>query len=334
MKTSIYYNETIIDRPEVSGIYRIINIQNQKSYIGSSINIHNRIIDHLSRLNRQKHRNFDLQQDMNKYGIGSFSVEILELNDNAMVLCNLESKWQKHFINTYNVIKTVDIIELSESDKSRFWSKVNKNTDNGCWLWSGKLNFSGYGTFQYQKLSMPAHRLSYFLEYGKFDYNNPICHKCNNRGCVNPGHLYVGSYQDNARDVIIDGTHSSARVNYELADKIRKEHKRLGGLPAINIKGWLLKTYGIDVSVHVIRGILANRTYYDKSYDVTNLYDINIRSKIKSKLNWDIITEIRNLYETKQYSNAKIAAIISDKYGILPSPSNIWRIVKYNTWNN
>lgn len=63
--------------PRCSGIYRIVNIKNGKCYVGSTMNIHRRIIEHLSRLKTQEN-NIVLQRAWNKYGESSFEVEVLD----------------------------------------------------------------------------------------------------------------------------------------------------------------------------------------------------------------------------------------------------------------
>jgi len=50
-----------------------------------------------------------------------------------------------------------------------------------------------------------AHRLMYFLTHGEIDQDALICHRCDNRCCVNPDHLYSGDYFSNIRDSIDRG---------------------------------------------------------------------------------------------------------------------------------
>src|SRR5579864_963770 len=90
-------------------------------------------------------------------------------------------------------------IELTEKQKARFWSKVKK-TDS-CWEWTGTIQY-GYGLFRLPEKNFRVHRLSYQLFYGEIPPEKLICHRCNNRICVNPAHLYAGTSQDNVNDQI------------------------------------------------------------------------------------------------------------------------------------
>ena len=68
--------------PRLPGIYKLINIVNNKIYIGSSINLHNRIKRHLHDFKYQCHPNIKLLRAYNKYGIDIFNIEIINVFEN------------------------------------------------------------------------------------------------------------------------------------------------------------------------------------------------------------------------------------------------------------
>ncbi len=87
-------------------------------------------------------------------------------------------------------------------------------TQNGCWEWQGKPHHpSGYGRVAWRtngaKGEVFAHRLSYRNFVGPFDESLFVLHKCDNRPCVNPDHLYAGTQAQNISDMVTRGRHKN-----------------------------------------------------------------------------------------------------------------------------
>jgi hypothetical protein len=94
--------------------------------------------------------------------------------------------------------------QISASDVDRFWAKVEL-LSTGCWVWKGARGTShGYGQFGCRGLYL-AHRVAYFIYYGKFDVKLKVLHHCDNPPCVNPLHLFLGTNKDNSRDMLSKG---------------------------------------------------------------------------------------------------------------------------------
>lgn len=83
--------------------------------------------------------------------------------------------------------------------EERFLDKVNKT--DACWMWVGARNKRGYGNIQ----GVLAHRISWELYNGPIPDGLLVCHRCDTPGCVNPDHLFLGTHQDNSRDMIAKG---------------------------------------------------------------------------------------------------------------------------------
>jgi len=91
-----------------------------------------------------------------------------------------------------------------------FWARVNRAGDDECWLWLGKAKVRGYGRISFQGRRWLTHRLSYTLTYGPIPDGLDALHTCDNRPCVNPHHLFLGTDIDNAHDCVAKGRRPSA----------------------------------------------------------------------------------------------------------------------------
>src|SRR5678809_11086 len=100
--------------------------------------------------------------------------------------------------------------------------KSNCNIDsNSCWNWKDSLGCGGYGRVTVHGVRHLLHRYTFTLTTGiKLEPKDIMCHKCNNRACCNPEHIYIGSRTENTLDAIKAGTHVSGYAVHQ-ASKTR-----------------------------------------------------------------------------------------------------------------
>jgi len=97
---------------------------------------------------------------------------------------------------------------MDEKTLARFWAKVDKRGSDECWEWTAGLNYSGYGMFSQKSGVRPtgAHRVSWELAAGRrIRRGLQVLHACDNKQCVNPGHLWLGTASDNRLDWFAKG---------------------------------------------------------------------------------------------------------------------------------
>lgn len=85
----------------------------------------------------------------------------------------------------------------------RFWRQIYKT--GLCWDWTGSLDSDGYGKIKIKGVGIRAHHFSYTTFKGPIADGLMVLHTCDNPGCVNPDHLFLGSQFDNMKDMVAKG---------------------------------------------------------------------------------------------------------------------------------
>ncbi len=130
-----------------------------------------------------------------------------------------------------------EIPALTADMAAQFWERVDKaDGPSSCWKLVANKTSENYGRFRIGGKTYRAHRVSYQVTYGLIPAGMLVCHKCDNPGCVNPQHLFLGTQGDNMLDCHKKGrnpkdgeNNGRAKLNRFQASEIRHAYL-VGGL--------------------------------------------------------------------------------------------------------
>lgn len=140
----------------------------------------------------------------------------------------------------------------------RFKEKVSEK-DSGCHEWTGCVVYNGYGQIHVNGRTEYAHRIAWLLAHGAIPKHLYVLHRCDNRKCVNPKHLFLGTFYDNMDDMVT---------------KVRQAHGEKNGHAKLSAKD-----------------VRAIRSSSEKQVDIARRFRVSQSSisTIRSKQTWKYV---------------------------------------------
>ena len=334
MKNPEQVRKFIKDNMNISGVYAIKNIATDKVYIGSTINLGSRLSKHFADLKKNKHHCATLQDDCNSNRIDCFKVILLEKVENHLDLLLKEVIWKNKVSNKYNI--TTEIVELptlTQKELKRFDESWYKD-ENDCWVWVAGSRSNGYGWFSIKGRKFSAHRISNLIYKGKMLPDKIILHTCDNKKCVNPDHLAEGSHYSNHLDRRDKGI-GNFKITFNDASRIRQLCLHNKDLYAKDLLDLIQKNLNIklDNKQHLF-SILLNKVWKDINWIPMKCKRLSGEDCPWTRINWVIVRDIRNLYNTTNYTLKMLACIVKAKYDIEVGYKFIHKVIKNQRWKD
>lgn len=143
----------------------------------------------------------------------------------------------------------------------RLEAKTHTEPTSGCWLWDGRVHVqTGYGFIKIERRQMYVHRVAWWVAHGEWPAPGlQVCHRCDNRVCVNPAHLFLGTIADNRADKMRKGRQPrgdvlpGAKLTADLVREAKKMREAGRSLRAI--------ASAVGVTYSTIRDALRGHTW-------------------------------------------------------------------------
>lgn len=173
----------------------------------------------------------------------------------------MKYKTKSDFGNNFDLINDIFLKRIDKSPYGPSNSDNYPDCHNDCWRYTYRLDRDGYGVLSVKHYTIQAHIFAYISLIGNITFDGIICHKCDIRNCVNPNHLYLGTFKNNKHDCIIRN-----RLNSPVGKQLPQTSLTDNQIKTILIDIWNDKYLSIqqiaddyDVDYYVIYNILQGR---------------------------------------------------------------------------
>ena len=172
--------------------------------------------------------------------------------------------------------------EVLARAKERFFSKtklaefIRPGMTTPCLEWTAFIHRGGYGHFRCEKRMLHAHRVAWIIANGPIPDGLDVLHKCDNRPCVDVGHLFLGTQLDNVHDMYAKGrdvhafgerhgsrTHPERLARGERQGSARLTAEKVQRIFQLRGEGWTQERLGAEFGVSQVHisDILARKKW-------------------------------------------------------------------------
>lgn len=217
---------------------------------------------------------------------------------------------------------------MPRSQVEQLQVRIDTESDAPCWRWIGSFKDNGYGRLGDDY----AHRLSFRLHVGLIPDGRNVCHTCDNRWCVNPLHLFIGTQADNMDDMRAKGRghYGAKRSSTGITDADVEEMRRLYWSEVVS-QAKIARRYGLTQPhvLKIVRGLrwthvpMPPADVMAKREAVKHAGHLNGRSKLTPAIVLDIRT---------RWARGERAREIGQQYGI--TPSCVEHVARGRSWTH